>query len=55
MAASGRNSASVAACGILVALGAPNSYNFIYSRLLFNGWIEAFTSERRNTVAGEFR
>jgi hypothetical protein len=31
MAACGRTSAPVAACGILVALGAPNSYNFIYS------------------------
>ena len=50
MAASGRTSAPVAACGILVALGAPNSYNFIYSRFPFNGWIGAFTSEQRAAV-----
>ena len=31
MSDSGRTSAPVAAYGILVALGAPNSYNFIYS------------------------
>src|ERR1035438_3961885 len=31
MSASGRTSAPVAACGILVALGAPDSYIFIYS------------------------
>jgi hypothetical protein len=47
MAASGRTSAPVAACGILLALGAPNSYNFIYSRFPFNGWIGAFTSAIR--------
>ena len=55
MAASGRNSAPVAACGILVALGAPNSYNFIYSRFPFNGWIGAFTSEPRAAVISRQR
>jgi hypothetical protein len=50
MAASGRTSAPVAACGILVVLGAPNSYNFIYSRFPFNGRIGAFTSEPSATA-----
>jgi hypothetical protein len=36
-----------------MALGIPNSYNFIYSRFPFNGWIGAFTSERRATVPAQ--
>ena len=55
MAASGRTSAPVAACGILVALGAPNSYNSIYSRFPFNGWVGAFTSEPGATVISRQR
>jgi hypothetical protein len=43
-------SAPVAACGILVVLGAPNSYNFIYSRFPFNGSIGAFPSEPRSAL-----
>src|ERR1017187_5352080 len=55
MAASCRTSAPVAACGILLALGAPDSYNFIYSRFPFNGWIGVFFCEVRPTVISRQR
>jgi hypothetical protein len=42
MSDSGRASTPVAACGILVAFGAPNSYIFIYSLRPNMCWVESF-------------